>query len=98
MRYEHLFRNADGTTIKAIVEIFDTGINNSLTYRVELYKRDNGKQKYYRPYDDDSYTFRALSMGDRREKIKQCVIDIIGKDDYNNLLIEAWSSLKPELL
>jgi len=78
--------------------MYDMGINNTLTYRVELYKRDKGKQKYYSPYDEGSYTHRALSMDDRRKVVKQWVIEIIGKDDYNNLLIEAWNSLKPELL
>lgn len=98
MVYEHLLKQADGSTIKAIVNFHDNSYTNGHSYRVELWKADKGKRKFYRPYDEDSYTHRALSMEDRRKVVKQWVIDIVGEDDYNHLLIEAWNKLKPELL
>lgn len=96
MRHEEIINQTDGSKIKAIVNTYDNGHKNS--YRIELYKCDKGKRTFNLAYDNDSYTFRKLTMEERAESIKSAIISILGKEMYNAVLLNAWQQLKPELL
>lgn len=98
MRHEEIINQTDGSKIKAIVHFHDNDYSRKSTYRIELYRCEKGKRTYHLAYDNDSYTFRKLSIEQRQASIHDAVISILGKEMYNAVLLNAWHQLKPELI
>jgi hypothetical protein len=98
MRHEIIYNQPDGSKLKATVTFHDSDYSDMALYRVELEVCPKGKRTYTCPYDTDSYTFRALSMKNRNEYIKSQVIEILGRENYNDALNQTWEKLKPDFI
>ena len=96
MRHEKIITQPDGSKIKIEVSFY-LG-NDRPCYRASIWKAEKGKRTFRVIIDTDSYTFRALSMEDRRASEQRQVIEIIGADNYNEALKECWQKLEPKYI
>jgi hypothetical protein len=98
MRHEIIYNQPDGSKLKVTVVFYDNDYSGKHSYRLQLIKCLKGKRKFYKPYDEDSYQFRALSMEKRAEQVKNDIIGILGIDNYNDALNQTWEKLKPDFI
>lgn len=88
MALEKIIKQENGDRIHIKVDMyFDSYGSIKMHYGVSVTLCPKGKQKFTKPIDTK-----------RGADVKSQIIALIGVDQYNNAILDAWNSLKPELL
>jgi hypothetical protein len=100
MAFEKTIILDSGDKVNIRVEVYISNYASLLnaSYRMSIRVCKKGKRTFIDPIDSDSYIFRALSMEARALSIKNQIINMLGRDVYNSALLDAWQSLKPQII
>lgn len=93
---EKIYRRDNGLRIKVIVNV--SLYRGEMHYRVDVYTAQPKKRTYLNVQNTDDYSYRSLSMDDRRTSTFQKQLETITQYEYNECLKLAWDELKPKFL
>lgn len=87
----------DGSQLKICVRIFIDDTN--LQYCTDVELKEKGKKAWKKMSNfEDNWSYRALSMDDRRKFVETKNREYLGSDLYKEVLQKAWESVKPQEL
>ncbi len=97
MRYEKELLREDKSRVLITVRTWMDGFGDSaLKYDVSVATKQPRKRTWIHLNFSDNYTFRALSMEDRKKFMYNEQLKIVTKEEIQTAKIEAWELLKPE--
>ena len=98
MRHEKIIKNEDGSRVKITVSMStDSRHMSGADYTISVETCEPKKRTFKSVVDGNSYSYRGLSMDERRKFCLDKNIEIAGKDAINKAMIECWEKAKPKL-
>ncbi len=97
MRYEKELLREDKSKVLITVRMWMDGFGDSaLKYDISVATKQPRKRTWIHLNFSDDYTFRALSMKDRRKFMYNEQLKIVTKEEMQIAKLEAWELLKPK--
>ncbi|MCP4356295.1 MAG: hypothetical protein GY793_11870 [Proteobacteria bacterium] len=98
MRHEKIIRREDGSRIKIEVSVYMDGHGGGkprYDFTVTLCEKGKRTFKGVHNFDYD-YTWRAMSMEDRKKYCKNKYLEYVSTEEVNQAFLELWEMLKPD--
>ena len=92
---EKTLKREDGKRIRIIVEFFSA--HRSYEYRVNVLHCDKGKRTWRACCRMDSWTYRKMSMEERRKAVEMAQLDYVTEQEISAAKLELWESMRPEV-
>jgi len=91
MNAEKTLIRPDGSKIKISVSISIDSFNSYTN--IFIYKCEKGKRKFISVCDSDSYSYRALSIDERRKNLLDQQLKIVNSEEINSVYRECLESI-----
>lgn len=88
---EEIKRAEDRITVQ--VKLDDKGIWSIDDVCIRKPRQRQGT--YQRIPINEAYRYKIFSSEERREKVNNALINMIGQELYEQIVLEAWNSIKP---
>lgn len=96
MTHEKIFTNNDGSKIKIIVSFSAHSYRNEFDYHVKVHTCAPKKRTFVGTVNTDNYTYRALTMDERRLYEKKMAVQVATWERIDETINELWMKLKPD--
>lgn len=95
MQHEKIFKLEDGSRLKVVVLLIVDSSRKTVEYGVSVFTAVSGKRTFTPIVNRDTFTFRNMSMEERREFVEKQIIEVVGEERLLETKLELWESLKP---
>lgn len=96
MRYEKIFKNADGSRTNVVVEML-SHFNKAPTYRVSAFYCEKGKRTWMNVVNKDFIEHRKMSMKQREDYNLSETIKAVGMERVEETISELWQLIRPQI-
>jgi hypothetical protein len=96
MKTEHVIKREDGSKVMiSVVSNHDLYKDGNVVYRWDVKKQEKGKRKWVHILDTDNYSYRALSMEDRKSKRLSMYLEFVSEIEVLEAMTAHWNKMKP---
>lgn len=97
MRHEKIFKRDDGTKVRVTASMQTRFYDDGPFYTIDVETCLKGKRKWTMAYSMDGYDFRSMKGQDRALFILQSQLKHCTVQEMQEVKLELWEKLKPEL-
>ncbi len=99
MQHEKVFVRKNGDNVIISVELLIIGASgvSAFKYTACVRKRLKGKLKWFNVHNSDDYSFRKLSIAERREYIEKVNLQHVSAEEILEVKTELWNLIKPTI-
>lgn len=94
MKAEKIIKREDGSRVRIITSLRDSYSNQPI-YESIVHVCGKGKRTWNGTYSDGDFSFRRLSMDERKVFINEKNLEYVTEQELHDAKLELWESIKP---
>lgn len=95
LSHEKIYKLEDGSRLKVVAQLIVDSTRGTVEYGASVYAAAPGKRAFAPIVNRDTFSFRNMSMEERRQFTGKQLVAIAGEERLLEVKLELWESLKP---